>query len=342
MKISMTREKYTETSNVDRQRIVNAYIEGNTSRNIAAVMTLKRTTIDSIIKTYRDEDRVTKVKRGGLRPSKLSIEQKQLVRGWVDDDCTQSLSKLKNRCLEEFNVSVSEMTICRIFKEFEYTIKRVHLQPERRNNDSGITSRREYAINYLMLTSRVPSEKIYFLDEVGFCVAMRGRRGRSLRGTRAVQVVPGIRTRNISICCAMNRESMFHHYARTSPFNTVNFLEYLQNLFQKFRQHEIYNTVLILDNVPFHRSLQVRQLIQDSGHQVLFLPPYSPFLNPIENIFSKWKEYVRREKPQNEENLIELIDRGGNLITNEDCNNCYLHMTTFLNRCINNEIIIDE
>jgi hypothetical protein len=51
----------------------------------------------------------------------------------------------------------------------------------------------------------------------------------------------------------------------------------------------------------------------------LFLPPSSPFFNPIENMFSKWKNYVKREQPANEVQLRAAMDNVANLITPQDC-----------------------
>jgi transposase len=51
-----------------------------------------------------------------------------------------------------------------------------------------------------------------------------------------------------------------------------------------------------MDNVAFHKNAGVRSNIERRGNRLLLLPPYSPFLNPIENLFSKWKEIIRGVK----------------------------------------------
>jgi transposase len=180
------------------------------------------------------------------------------------------------------------------------------------------------------------------LDEVGFSVAMRARRGRSLRGTRAVQTVPALRTRNISVCCTMNIAGIYYYSAQTRPYNGVFFVAYIRNLLEKLAADNIVGAMLIMDNVAFHRSAQVGALVEASGHRLLFLAPYSPFLNPIENMFAKWKEFVRRENAENEEILIRLIENGARLISEHDCAAFYMHMVTFLDKCRNMEEIVDE
>ena len=51
-----------------------------------------------------------------------------------------------------------------------------------------------------------------------------------------------------------------------------------------------------MDNVPFHKSSQIEEMIVESGNHVKFMPPYSQLLNPIENMFSKWKESFKSKQ----------------------------------------------
>ena len=168
---------------------------------IANVMGVKRTTVNSIINKFTKEGRVETKQRGGVKAHKLTEDQKTAIRGWVDDDCSITLPRLKEKCLATFGVAVSPSTIGRVLKAFYYTIKRVHLQPVHRNDAAAIEARWQYAQTFLELFAQVSEAQIYFIDEVGFSVVMRARQGRSLRGTQAVQqVAPGLRTRNISSC----------------------------------------------------------------------------------------------------------------------------------------------
>jgi hypothetical protein len=90
-------------------------------------------------------------------------------------------------------------TVYRSIEDFSYTLKRISLAPERRNNPNGLEVRSAYASNFLSLLSEEYRENTFFIDEVGFNVSMRSKRGRSLVGTPATQIVPTIGSRNISI-----------------------------------------------------------------------------------------------------------------------------------------------
>ena len=62
-----------------------------------------------------------------------------------------------------------------------------------------------------------------------------------------------------------------------------------------------------MDNVPFHKSNVVKDQFIEKGHQIKYMQPYSPKLNPIENAFAKWKNYVKRENCLSEDALYTIF-----------------------------------
>ena len=87
-----------------------------------------------------------------------------------------------------------------------------------------------------------------------------------------------------------------------------------------------------MDNVAFHRTQIVRDELAILGFEEKFLPPYSPFFNPIENMFAQWKQFVRTQQPTTEDELRLALDEVRNVVTLQDCanyvantnNNCLL------------------
>ena len=73
-----------------------------------------------------------------------------------------------------------------------------------------------------------------------------------------------------------------------------------------------------MDNVKFHNCKEFERIIKEPGYLNVFVPLYSTFLNQIENLFSKWKEYVRRQNPGFESEFLEIIGNGCDLITTND------------------------
>jgi transposase len=336
----MTR-KLRETTDEDRTRIIEAYENQRSVADIAEILGLKRSTVHGIIEVYHKQGRTTKLARGGHRLPKLSVEHTQRIRGWIDEDCSITLRRLTDKCRDILGVAVSERTIARCIEGFSYTIKRIHLIPERRNDELAITTRATYSNAFLQLLTTMSPNHIIFVDEVGFSVSMRSRRGRSLRGTSPVHIIPALRTRNISVCCAINSGGIVHYLPRTRAYNGESFTGFLTELVEKLQERGLQSTVIILDNVPFHRNISAKGVIETAGHSLMFLPPYSPFLNPIENMFAKWKEGVRSKRTQNEEELMHHIKEGSALITNTDCEGFFRNMLGYVRRGLLREAILD-
>jgi transposase len=214
--------------------------------------------------------------------------------------------------------------------------------PERRNDESSIEARYRYALQFLELSQRGDPDKIFFLDELGFNVSMRSTRGWAPVGERATQVVPGLRTRNISVCCTMSRNGAFHYRKQSCPFNRETFGVYLDELLAKFERVGLGKVVIIMDNARFHHYMEIREKILSKGHGLGYLPAYSPFLNPIENMFSQWKQLVRSSNSSNEDELLQVIDESFERISGEQCSNYFLHMLDVLDKCLEREEIVND
>ncbi|KAG0426065.1 hypothetical protein DMUE_5992, partial [Dictyocoela muelleri] len=318
--------KNQNINNEDRNRIVQAYINGNSASDLSSIFGFKRTTIYSIIKKYKNHEPIEKKQRGGQRRKSLSEQDKGAIRGWIDENCALTLKEIKSKIELERGVVVSQSTINRCISGFNYSMKRINIMPIKRNNMEVISLRAQYANRFMELLSTIDDSKIFFIDEVGFNVSIRSRRGRSLKNKRAVQNVSSIRARNISVCCAMNKDGIFKYLTQTKSYNTQSFLGFIRLIIEKMSTLNISGAIFVMDNVPFHKNNAIKEEIEISGHRILFLPPYSPFLNPIENLFSKWKQFIRCSRPEGEDQLFENIENGSSLISSDDCKNYFRHM----------------
>jgi transposase len=331
-----------ETSNLDRRRIVDAYLAGDSVAAIARFLSLNRSTIYLIIRVYKEENRVEKNPRGGSRVSKLTTVDHERIRAMVDADCCLSLREIARRHQEATGVSISKTSVDRCLSSFHYTLKRLHPIPADRNTDRTLGLRAEYVSRFMTLLGTTEQRRILFIDEAGFSVSMRTSRGQSLIGSLANLTIPALCSRNISICAAMSSEGLIHYSVQTCAFNTDSFCDFLWVLMTRLTEEGIDSATLIGDNVAFHRSTRARDIIISGGHHLDFLAPYSPFLNPIENAFSKWKESVRRSNPRSEEELLRGIEQGFLSITPDDCASFSRHLFAYFPRCLNREVILDN
>ena len=124
-----------------------------------------------------------------------------------------------------------------------------------------------------------------------------------------------------------------------TAYNSCSFKEFMINLILKIEEMNLGNCIFIMDNATIHRNLGVREVIDASNHRIQYLPPYSPFLNPIEECFSKWKGFVKSLNVWNEDELLAGILEGFRSVREWDCEAYVRNMHSFLVRCKNNEEI---
>ena len=122
---------------------------------------------------------------------------------------------------------------------------------------------------------------------MGFSVSTRPKRGIAVAGQRATTPVPFSRSRNISVVAAMTKNGMLYNKMHDKAVTGQDFQLCLDEIKNTCIEKEISNPVIILDNARIHHSR-----MNWDGFLPVFLPPYCPFLNPIENCFSKWKNAV--------------------------------------------------
>jgi len=83
--------------------------------------------------------------------------------------------------------------------------------------------------------------------------------------------------------------------------------------------------VVVMDNLTAHKGDRVKELIEERGCELLYLPPYSPDFNPIEEAFAKIKAAVRKAEARTREALVEAIGRGITMVTIEDARGIFDH-----------------
>jgi transposase len=189
-----------------------------------------------------------------------------------------------------------------------------------------------YAMEFLTLAPN--REKIFFLDESGFSFCMRLHYGRAPVGQAAHVTVPAIRSRNFSLAAAMSMNGLAFHSMQDHAFNTQSFHLFLVDFFGYLTSHDIRNVTIIMDNVKFHKSASISAVVNSYGHRLVFLPPYSPFMNPIEEMFNQWKHFVKMASPQNARELTIAISNAASRISADHCNGYFRHMESYLPLCI--------
>ena len=313
-----------------RRLICEKYDKNESFRSISDSLNVNYQSVASIIKIYKANGRIESLKSHSGRRTKLSDEDKTFILSQISEDCSVTLNALKIKILNARNINVSKSTLCRTLLDFHYSFKRVSFIPERRNTLDTIEKRYQYAT----VAINMSPQKTFYLDEMGVSFVMRCAHGRARIGQTPRKTVAAIKSRNISVSAAMGFNGVVLHKAQNVAFNSNNYCNFLTELCDKLLRDGIQNAIFVLDNVAFHKTTSVQELIISRGHTAVFLPPYSPQLNPIEEVFSKWKNLVRQKNCVNEAELLRYIPECANEISCDDITGYYSHMRGYLLKAI--------
>ncbi|MDQ3063794.1 MAG: IS630 family transposase [Acidobacteriota bacterium] len=189
--------------------------------------------------------------------------------------------------------------------------KKKSLHASERETERVIKMRSEYEAEVL----RLVLERLKFLDEAGSNIAMTRLYGRAPPGRRVVESVPQNYGENVSMLAAISVAGVSAPMTITGAVDGLVFLEYVkQVLCPTLAEGE----TVVMDNLSAHKIAGVRQAIEAKGARLLYLPPYSPDLNPIEKCWAKIKTYLRKAKARTYETLTAALKEALLTITTAD------------------------
>jgi transposase len=158
-------------------------------------------------------------------------------------------------------------------------------------------------------------DQFVFLDEFGAATNMTRRYARGPRGERVVCKTPHGHWKVLSTIAAMTVHGMLGYGTFDGATDTDTFVAFVRD---GLAPHLQPGQVVVLDNLPAHKSPQVDALIEAAGARVLRLPPYSPDFNPIEMAISKAKSILRTLGRRTVDALLAAIDQAITAITAAD------------------------
>ena len=168
----------------------------------------------------------------------------------------------------------------------------------------------------------MPPEDLVFVDESGVNLAMTRLYARSLRGRRAYGSAPRNWGDNVSILSALCLRgplaSMYLPGATDGPV----FLTYLKKVLTPKLWR---GAVVVMDNLGAHKVKGVQTLVESVGARLVYLPPYSPDLNPIELAWSKFKNYLRAKAARTRCALARAIRTALATLTSDDARGFFKH-----------------
>jgi transposase len=164
--------------------------------------------------------------------------------------------------------------------------------------------------------------KLIFIDETGTSTNMTRLRGRCRRGKRLIGKVPHGHWKITTFVAALRCNAITAPFVIDKPMNSAIFKAYLEKCLAPTL---LPGDIVVMDNLSSHKNDDVRDIIAAAGASLIYLPPYSPDFNPIEQAFSKIKAHLRKAA---ERSIPALWNRIGAILDTfraQECQNFFNH-----------------
>ena len=158
-------------------------------------------------------------------------------------------------------------------------------------------------------------ERLIFLDESGVTTSMTRLRARCVGGRRIHEATPGGHWKIMTVLGAMSLRGMIATMTIEEATDADIFLAFVEQVLCPALKP---GDMVVMDNLSSHKVAGVREQIEARGAELLYLPPYSPDLNPIEKAWAKIKQLLRSAKARSKEALEQAIAHAIQFISPEN------------------------
>ena len=165
------------------------------------------------------------------------------------------------------------------------------------------------------MCGEIDAGRLVFVDEMGSNVSLSLLYAWSRRGERAHAKAPRNWGKNVTLLASMGSEDVGPCLAVEGPTTREVFEAYLERVLAPTLGA---GQVVVMDNLSAHKGGRVREILETRGCELLYLPPYSPDLNPIEQAFSKVKGLMRKAEARTRGALVESMGRALDAVSAQD------------------------
>jgi transposase len=290
-----------------RQRILETVERGEGSlRQIARRFLVSLSFVTRLLQLHRSTGSLQPRPHGGGNPAKLGPQDLERLRELVRQQPDATLEELRQR----LGVSCSTMTIARALR----TLGLPRKKKIPRAQDQDRPDVQEKRQGFCEELAGVDPRRLVFVDECGANTAMTRTHGRAPVGQRVSTNTPG-RWESITLTCGLRLSGVTAALAFPGATNTGVFETYVEEvLVPELKPGD----VVIWDNLKPHESEEAIEAVEAAGARVVPLPPWSPDLTPIEEMFSKVKGSLRSAAARTKETVYAAFGSALHDVTLDD------------------------
>jgi len=295
--------------NEARKLLIQAWDKTHNAKEIAKYYSVDISTVYRLVKR-RDQtgSYETRTHQRGRKPA-LSQDQKQAIINLVQEQPDITI----NEIIDQLHLKVSDETVRRTLIKAGYTYKKKSLHATEQERLDVQNRRKQWTEDI----TGYNAENLVFLDESGINIDMTRRYGRSLSNERTVDNAPLNTPTTTTILSSIRVNGEMAYTTYTGGTTAERFRDYLETVLLPTLDE---NSVIVMDNMRSHHAKEVTSFLDARGVQYLYLPPYSPDLNPIEKLWSKLKSILRKLKVRTLEELPTAVAAAFHSI-------CYLRLS---------------
>lgn len=174
----------------------------------------------------------------------------------------------------------------------------------------------------VMGAEEIDARRLVFVDEMGTNISLSPLYAWAPKGERAYCSVPRNRGPNTTLLSSMSVEGMGLSLAVEGATNREVFETYVEQILTPTLRT---GQVVVMDNLTAHKGERVKELIERRGCELLYLPPYSPDFNPIEEAFAKIKSLMRKAEARTREALLAAMGTAISTLSAQDARGFFEH-----------------
>ena len=173
---------------------------------------------------------------------------------------------------------------------------------------------------WIKYQDRIDPSRLVFIDETWTKTNMAPLRGWAPRGERIKAKVPHGHWQTMTFLAALRHDRITAPWLLDGPINGDAFRLYVEKVLVPTL---LPGDIVIMDNLGSHKGDAVRRAIREAGARLFFLPKYSPYLNPIEQFFAKFKHWLRKAEKRTIEAVYDAIGPILQAVTSDECTNYF-------------------
>lgn len=295
-----------------RERVVATFRSGLSRAETAALFRVSQSSVQRWSRLERTTGNVAAQPMGGQRPFALAGERDRIL-GRIAQQPDLPLRALLAE-LHDRGIKGSYFALWNIVDRAGLSSKKKSLHAS--EQDRPKVARRR--LQWQQRQDKIDARRLVFIDETWAKMNMTPTHGRCPIGQRLVAKVPHGHRKTLTFVAALRCDGITAPCLLNQPINAVSFRTYVEQfLVPTLRPGDI----VVMDNLSSHKGKAIRKAIQAAGAKLIFLPPYSPDLNPIEQVFAKLKTLLRKANARTIPAITEAIAKLLDEYTVKECAN---------------------